>query len=162
MVPVATSDWATARPEVMSRSAAVSSAIPIPYTQDNRDRDRSGEKYKQDARWRGEGGENIDYREAFRLAELDKAGAQRMVYVTEGHASLGTRNTRFHSFFLTSQLPFASYPRIANDQRHTGGINALFFDGSARTIQLQQFDIGWPKSFSLRLRYLTTVPENVK
>jgi prepilin-type N-terminal cleavage/methylation domain-containing protein/prepilin-type processing-associated H-X9-DG protein len=85
--------------------------------------------------------------------------AARLIFVTEGHHNLAINELRYHHFFLTSQLPFGAFPRIANDQRHPGGLTALFFDGHARPMNLYKLDIGWPNSHGLRMRWFSDVPE---
>lgn len=144
-------------PNEKSHFDYVSSAIPIPYTQKNYDHDADGGGNRGKG-YRPENADSTDYRMAFRISEIERHGAMRLIYVTDSHVSLGHADTRFHTFFLASQLPFGAYPRIASDLRHTGGLNALFFDGSARTVSMQQFDVGWPNRIGLRLRYLTTLP----
>ena len=57
-----------------------------------------------------------------------------------------------------SQIPFGVAPRIANDQRHPTGINAMFFDGHARAMALEEMDIGWPNAIVDRLRWFTVIP----
>jgi prepilin-type processing-associated H-X9-DG protein len=67
----------------------------------------------------------------------------------------------FHDLFFASQLPFGAWPRIANDQRHPGGLNNLFFDGHAETFSLHKVDIGWPSSLGMRLRWFARVGRNL-
>ncbi len=97
------------------------------------------------------------------VSKLDELAAviqpARTIYVTEAHASLLWDEFRYHHFFIASQLPFGPNPRIASDQRHPGGINALFFDGHAKTLSLKTVDPGWPNSLGIRLSLFTRVPE---
>jgi prepilin-type processing-associated H-X9-DG protein len=81
------------------------------------------------------------------------------MYVTESHTSLWWRTDacRYHHFFLGSQLPFGGLPRIANDQRHPAGINTLFFDGHAQTMDLHQIDVAYPNPLDLRLKHCTVM-----
>jgi prepilin-type processing-associated H-X9-DG protein len=81
-----------------------------------------------------------------------------MVHITEAHVTLPIHDLRWHDAFFASQLPFGAHPRIANDQRHPGGINALFFDSHAETMKLTTMDPGWPEPLHERLRYFTVMP----
>ena len=135
----------------------VASAMPIPYTLYNETYDRSNDPP-------GDGfvGEPIlppNYVGAYRLGNLDRYGPGRFILVTESHVSLARqlRSIRFHHFFYTSQLPFGHLPRIANDARHNGQINALFFDGHAESMSYFRVDPGWPRDRNDRLG-LFTVP----
>ncbi len=55
-------------------------------------------------------------------------GASGIVYISEGHRSLLATLT-LHDAFRGAHLPRGREPRVAVDQRHPGGINALFYDG---------------------------------
>ncbi len=135
----------------------VASAMPIPYPEGQIEFDVNGG---------GQAGDefapsvNTPYYEGTR--KLDELAGivqpAQTIYVTEAHKSLYWDDYTFHHFFLTSQLPFGSRPRIASDQRHPGGINALFFDGHAKTLRLKTVDPGWPNSLGLRLGLFTRVP----
>ncbi len=89
----------------------------------------------------------------FRLADL--------IFITEGHVSLPTRELRYHDLFFTSHLPFGAWPRVGNDMRHPGGINSLFFDGHAATMSHNKMDAGYGKSIGLRLRWFAVVDEEL-
>ncbi len=94
-----------------------------------------------------------------KLSEIERVrNPSDTIYITEAHVSLQWDEYRFHHFFLASQLPFTRNPRIANDQRHPGGLNCLFFDGHAKTLSLKSIDPGWPNSLGLRLRWFATPP----
>jgi len=80
------------------------------------------------------------------------------VYVSEAHVQLMWSEFRFHHAYLMAQIPFGVHPRIANDQRHPGGLNAMFFDGHARAMPLHVMDSGWPDSLGERLRWFTVLP----
>ncbi|MCH7870954.1 MAG: type II secretion system protein [Planctomycetes bacterium] len=139
----------------------VTSAIPIPYTARNRSRD-VGNAGQRGERYRGEGG-TMDYIGLYGINGVDRYGPAKLVLTTEAHESLyrgWPQGVRFNHFFFGSQLPFAAWPRIANDARHEGFINCLFFDGHAASIQLTQFDIGWPKDLALRMRWISTPVED--
>jgi prepilin-type processing-associated H-X9-DG protein len=98
------------------------------------------------------------------------ASPSQIVLTTESHKRMpatrqppGTNQFpppefRFHHIFLTSQLAFGLYPRMANDQRHPGGLNAGFFDGSGRTMTLRRFDPGWPNTLGMRLKHFAVPP----
>ena len=151
----------------------IASAFPIKYTQASVDYDVAGGGDAGDE-YRGEnaGTENDVYRDHYRMTEFEGvASPSQIVMATESHGRLpatrqpaGTNQYpppefRFNHFFLTSQLSFGLYPRMANDQRHPGGLNAGFFDGSARTMSLKKFDPGWPSSLGMRLKYFAVPPE---
>jgi prepilin-type N-terminal cleavage/methylation domain-containing protein/prepilin-type processing-associated H-X9-DG protein len=89
---------------------------------------------------------------------LMKQSSARVIFTTEAHKNLPTTDLQFHDLFMAHQLPFGSFPRIANDLRHPNGINASFFDGHAERMNLHNLDAGWPKPAGERLRYFTTVP----
>ncbi len=136
----------------------VASAMPIPYTV---------QQIEYDVPGGGDQGDEFEpatgVPDYIWTSKLDAIAAvtnpARKIYVTEAHVSMRWDQYRFHHFFLTSQLPFGARPRIANDQRHPGGINALFFDGHAVTLPLRKVDPGWPNSLGLRLSLFTEVPD---
>ena len=136
----------------------VSSALPIPYPQSQIAFDVPGGGRPGDAFRPGPTPPHYD--DVSRLDELATViQPARTIYVTEAHESLLWDEYRYHHFFLASQLPFGRNPRIASDQRHPGGINALFFDGHAATLPLKTVDPGWPNSLGIRLSLFTRVPE---
>ncbi|MCA9244681.1 MAG: DUF1559 domain-containing protein [Phycisphaerales bacterium] len=141
----------------------VASAVPTPYTPYAVRADIAGGGRAGDA-FQGVSGFN-EYRAFFRLEDVANAGLY--VYITENHTSLfqpGSffvqRSLRFHTFFLTSQLPFGSYPRVASDIRHPGGIDMVFYDGHVETNLPSWLDVGWPYSLGQRLIHVTEVPES--
>ena len=85
----------------------------------------------------------------------------KVIYITESFQTLhsdirasGNPNAYlFNAFFIGMHLPFAGNPRIANDRRHPGGINSVFFDGHADTLPLSSLDPGWPTPLSIRLQW---------
>jgi prepilin-type processing-associated H-X9-DG protein/prepilin-type N-terminal cleavage/methylation domain-containing protein len=140
----------------------VASAFPIPYLESSINADTAGE-----LEWDAEGGyegENVPgYRPCSKLDRVaGRANPAGIIYVTEAHTSLPWSNReglRFHHVFLGSQLPFGGKPRMANDQRHPGGINALFFDGHGENMDFHYIDPGWPNPLSRRLRWFTVMPD---
>jgi len=147
----------------------VSSAFSIPYGQAAAELDDVGTDPKPDAAYQGVSNPVLQqfYIQASRRFDIAAVvNPAQIIYVTEAHISLppndDERTFRFHHFFLGSQLPFALYPRIANDQRHPGGINAMFFDSHAEVMPLRQIDSGWPNSLGDRLRYFTVVPDEFR
>gem|GEM_PF-1223524 len=134
----------------------VASAMPLPY---------SREQIEYDIAGGGRAGDNYEPErppEYVRLGKLsdiaDRANPGRIIYVSEAHVSLEWNEFRFHHFVLTSQLPFGARPRIASDQRHPGGITAMFFDGHAAALPLKTIDPGWPNSIGIRLGLFSIVP----
>ncbi len=144
----------------------VSNAFPIPYTDADAVYDVAGGGFAGDS-YRGEPAP--DYAEMFKLDELAKAGfsPSRFIFVTEPHISLASEvpkdetgtEIRYHSCFVTSQLPFGLYPRVASDRRHPGGLNNLFWDGSGHTLSLNSMDAGYGNTLGMRLRWFTTYKE---
>ena len=133
----------------------VVSAFPLPYTERNIERDRDGGGECGDG---AEAEGNYDVVQFFRLTEFGQANPARVIYITEAHESLEHRDHRLHDLFFTSQLPFGALQRVADDARHPGGLNALFFDGHAETMDHHRMDAGWPNPLSRRLRWFTTMP----
>ena len=148
----------------------VASAMSIDYTQPIIDYDVGGGGEAGD-RWRGENGPTESYRDHYRMTEFEGVkNPADCVFVTEGHKFLPVRypppgtlvdtlpQFRYNHFFMTSQLPFGAFPRIANDQRHPAGLSTLTFDGSARMMQLRKMDPGWPNSLAIRLQHFSRPP----
>jgi len=107
-------------------------------------------------------GSGTIYSESVKLESFPaEANPAHIIYVTEAHVSLPWQNTgpRLHHVFLGQQLPFGERPRIANDQRHPGGINALFFDGHGRVMDHREMDPAWPNPLDKRLRWFTIMPD---
>ena len=140
----------------------VSSAMPIPYEQSNLDADTDADWiWDKEGSFAGEYG-GPQYM-AFSKLESFPTGTNQasFIYVTESNISLDWENgaTRFHHFFLGSQLPFANLPRIARDQRHPAGLNAAFFDGHVENMDLYKMDVGYPNPRSLRLKWFTVMKD---
>ena len=133
------------------------SAFPLPYTQNNIDRDDFGPPGDDP---HGEAQNQFDRVIFFRSTTLDRVNPGRVVYLTEAHAKIWTNNVGLHDIFAASQLPFGVYPRTSNDRRHPGGINALFFDGHAETMPFHQMDAGWPNPIGIRLHWFTVMPDD--
>ncbi len=100
----------------------------------------------------------VNMRLTFASLTRMKQDTSRIIYLTEGHAKLPTDIVQLHDLFLSSQLPLASFPRIASDLRHPGGINALFFDTHVERMTHRAMDAGYPQPRSVRLRWFTTEP----
>ena len=130
----------------------VVNAFPLPYTERNVRQDEegggeTGNQSRSESRY-----DNVQF---FKLTDFGDANPAALIYVTEAHKSLKVRDPTLHDVFFTSQLPFGAFPRIANDLRHPGGINALFFDGHAETMPHHRMDIGWSNPIGQRLRWFT-------
>jgi len=141
----------------------VVSAFPMPYPQSSIDADQG-----EDLIWDAEGGyqgESVPgYMEATRIEDIPPGvSAGDKIYLTEAHVSLpwGPRRwgLRFHTVFLTSQLPFGGLPRIANDQRHPAGLNTVFFDGHGKTMAHHDIDVAYPNTIDKRLKWFTVMPD---
>jgi prepilin-type N-terminal cleavage/methylation domain-containing protein/prepilin-type processing-associated H-X9-DG protein len=144
----------------------VVSAFSIPYTEYAIDRDQGLQWVPGGGVYEGEDYDPqapVYYLEASKVEDFPTGtNPSDFIYVSEVHKYMPwypiNCNLRFFTFFFTSHLPFAGKPRIANDQRHPGGINALFFDSHARTMDLHQLDVGYPQPLSKRLRWFTILP----
>jgi prepilin-type N-terminal cleavage/methylation domain-containing protein/prepilin-type processing-associated H-X9-DG protein len=77
------------------------------------------------------------------------------IFLTEAHRTMPSADFILHDVFFTSQLPFGAFPRIANDARHLGFVNALFFDGHVEAMSFKRMDAGWPLKHQFRLRWFT-------
>jgi prepilin-type N-terminal cleavage/methylation domain-containing protein/prepilin-type processing-associated H-X9-DG protein len=141
----------------------VASAMPTPYARLNFDYDMGA-----NLQWEPEGGqEGVElgatvYMEVSKLEAFPPGTSPAdLIYVTEAHTTLPTRynSTMFHHFFVGEHLPFSGRPRIANDQRHPGGMDALFFDGHVESMDLHQMDPAWPNPLDKRLRWFTVIPQ---
>ena len=141
----------------------VASAFPIPYEQRSLDLDSDADlEWENSGEFQGESTSSpYIWRRKIEDFPTDVSPAT-LIYVTEAHVSLPWKGggPRFHHVFLASQLPFGNHPRMANDQRHPGGINGLFFDGHAETKDLHQIDVGYPNFRDKRLRYFTVMPDD--
>ena len=142
-------------PDPDSKLDYITNAMPIPFSA--LQADRSGTLEFSDADAVGVPIGTVDY-VAFRRSDWSKrVNPAKLIYITGSAARLresfeGTMLFRFHAFFIGAHLPFAGNPRIGNDRRHPGGMNALFFDGHAETMSLNQMDPGWPNALSIRLQ----------
>ena len=142
----------------------VASAFPIPYLQSSINADSAGE-----LTWDGEGGyegEGVPgYRPCSKLDRVaGRANPAGIIFITEAHTSLPwtdeENGLRFHHIFLASQLPFGGKPRMANDQRHPGGINTMFFDGHGQNMDHHYMDCAYPNTLDKRLRWFTVMPDD--
>lgn len=142
----------------------VANAMPIPYTWDNIGFDSGSLEWAPEGETEGVPmNMPVTYVGMWKLERMPPEGNPAgLVYVTEGHTSLPWKGDgpRLHHFFLAQQLPFAYFPRIANDQRHLGGINALFFDGHVDTMDLHQLDPAYPNPYDHRLKWFTIMPDD--
>jgi prepilin-type N-terminal cleavage/methylation domain-containing protein/prepilin-type processing-associated H-X9-DG protein len=150
----------------------VASAFDIPYTQQDLDYDLNSDSLIWDPEnsWKDSSGVQVGdtgYRETRKRSEFTAgASSGAYIYATESNTVLPwgrlpneCGGTKFYAFFLTMQLPFGGVPRIANDQRHPGGLNASFFDGHVQTLDLHEMDPGYPNTIDRRLRYFTLMPD---
>ena len=162
-------DEEPASPSVMPLDY-VTSAVPIPYTENNFAYDRGRMTFDF-----FEPPNPVDvnltaYVQRRRLEDF-MAGVSPAdyIYVTEGHTGLDTKTPGalvFHHFFAGSQLPFAAEPRMAVDSRHPAGVNAMFFDGHVETMELHELDPATDGNdfdeYCRRLKHITYVPESFR
>jgi prepilin-type N-terminal cleavage/methylation domain-containing protein/prepilin-type processing-associated H-X9-DG protein len=140
------------------------SAFAIPYTRDSITHDTDLQWVPGGGNYQGEA-PGPHYVGASKLEDFPPGTSPSgFIYVTEVHKYMPWDprriGLRFFTCFYASQLPFAGKPRIANDQRHPAGINALFFDSHAQTMELHQMDPGFPQVLSKRLRWFTILPDD--
>lgn len=159
-------------PDPRSTLDYVSHAMAIPYTQSALDLDQGQDQFGDDAS-DGVSSTVTDDSNYKAITQLDEIGNSKSpadtILATEAHISLSLgadgagnwKDVRFHHFFLMSQLPLAGNPRIANDQRHPGGINAVFFDGHGETLGIKEMDPAWPADWDLRARWFTIFPAHL-
>ena len=140
-------------------------AMPIPFTKINAQASMQSMEPSQSPEASGVAVDSVWYY-GFRK-EGDVRRPAEFVYLTEVSSDLIERiegsmesgvsyNFRFQHFFLASHLPLAGNPRIGFDKgshtRHPGGINNMFFDGHAETLDLSKMDPGFPNSMAIRLQ----------
>ena len=145
----------------------VASAMPIPYTQNNYNHDNGGMEWDPTGEGQPEDYNNYDSNNYISQSKLESFPARTnpasATHVTEVNQSVAWKyggnptGPRFHHFFIAMQLPFGGRPRIADDQRHPSGLNCLFFDGHAATIDIHQLDVGYPYSHARRLKYFSVM-----
>jgi len=140
----------------------VCNAMPIPYERENAARSQALEPGDDpigipvDSVWYvGERRESQIPRQSDFIYIADASERLFETAMQTGGAGEQGQNFRFNHFFLTSHLPFAGEPRVAQRSRHSGGVNCLFFDGHAQTLAPNQIDPGWPNSQALRLKWFT-------
>lgn len=129
----------------------VANAFQFPYTPRNNDDPGQGA---------GDGPQSSSLaREYFTpLSKLDAMRPAERIFITEAHAAMPTDLPLWGTvcdLFSLRHLPFANTPRVANDQRHPGGVTAVYFDGHAIPQSPLSIDPGWPAPFGDRLRKLT-------
>jgi prepilin-type N-terminal cleavage/methylation domain-containing protein/prepilin-type processing-associated H-X9-DG protein len=142
----------------------VANCMPIPMLPEYLGEDQEGWKWDPDG-WASPFAAGLTpYVSSYRISDFGNNGISPadLVLATEGHVSLIRHaDSRiddalvFHHFFALSQIPFAAAPRVANDQRHIGGLDCLFFDGHAKVVPLKTLDVGWPNTPEVRLKYFS-------
>ncbi len=136
----------------------VVSSFPMPYPLSSINRDGNGGRRGR----RAQGQPDLDAVVFFRLTDFTGAiSPGDKIYITEAHERLPDTTFNLHDLFYTSQLPLGAFPRISNDRRHPGGINALFFDGHVETLGIKRLDAGWPSKIQFRLKWFTVLPKGV-
>ncbi len=145
----------------------VASTFPIPYHPLNATWDQGNMLWSQDGGHISVPSNEIVYEASSKIEAFEPGlSPADFIYATEAHTSLPNKDVgsselggpHFHHVFLGAHLPFAGEPRIANDERHPGGINGMFFDGHVRTLELHQIDPGYGAKYSRRLKWFTFVP----
>lgn len=113
----------------------------------------------------GDGPQNGNSAKAAQWFKLDRFGrraATDFVYVTEAHEKMSlpasTTWGQLTNLFAPDHIPLGGAPRVANDQRHPGGITALFFDNHAVSKSIRWYDPGPGASVPDRLRRYTFDP----
>ena len=139
----------------------ITNAFPMPYAQGSMDADAGNLQWAENPE---EGGAPLEdaYIGASKLDDLPPAvSPDGFIYITEVNTAIPWKNlgTRYHHAYLAAQLPFGGWARMADDQRHPGGLNALFFDQHVATLDLHEIDVAYPNFRDKRLRYFTVMPD---
>lgn len=100
-------------------------------------------------------GDGTGIRRTFANLTRGRMDTSREIYLTEAHEAMPTDSVELHDLFYSSQLPRGSFPRVSNDKRHPGGVNAVFFDTHVERIPLTSLDVGSPRPRAERLRWFT-------
>ncbi len=119
---------------------------------------QAGETYRNIGSHDNNGNPLVPQEQYFRLTDFGRRSPSELIYITEAHTSLPSDRLDYHDVMQASMIPFGAFPRVANDRRHPRGVTALFFDGHADVLPLNELDPGWPSDIGFRLRYFTTVP----
>lgn len=137
----------------------VASEFPLPYSQSNTEYDLLFDAPPDpNAAWQGVGVGTVAIVSMSRLDDIAMfKDPAETIYVSEAHVQLKWDDFTFHHAFVMAQIPFGVQPRLANDQRHQGRMNAMFFDGHARGMRLHRMDAGWPNTLETRLRWFTAI-----
>ncbi|GMU82758.1 MAG: prepilin-type N-terminal cleavage/methylation domain-containing protein [Phycisphaerales bacterium] len=93
------------------------------------------------------------------LGKLGRVSPTELIYVTEAHALMPAPPSGnwgvYTDVFIANHMPLALQPRIANDDRHPGGITAMYFDGRGAIQKLRKIDPGAPYTLRDRIRKFT-------
>lgn len=93
------------------------------------------------------------------INNMGARSASQFIYVTEAHQGMPLPDTPnwaiLTDLFLPNHLPLAGFPRVANDQRHPGGVGCMFFDGRAEMLPVRSIDPGGPVPMRERMRRFT-------
>jgi prepilin-type N-terminal cleavage/methylation domain-containing protein/prepilin-type processing-associated H-X9-DG protein len=114
----------------------------------------------------GDGPQTVGRRSEQEFIGLDDLGQMRAaerIYITEAHQEMPTGRRQWGTFldlFIARHMPLAVEPRVANDQRHPAGLNALFFDSHVQTMSIFRMDPGWPAEAADRVRWFTELAED--
>ena len=100
-------------------------------------------------------GNEENNRRTFASLTRNITDTSRLIYLTEAHEALPTDSVELHDLFFSSQLPQAAFPRVSNDPRHPGGVNAVFFDTHVERVPHSSLDPGQPQPRAARLRWFT-------
>jgi len=144
----------------MSYMDYITNAMPIPFTNINAEKSITSDGMQEGTTAEPTVGWTEIWYHGFRK-DSDVRRPADFIYITEistwlvSQEGIGRLSPRHHAFFLASHIPFAGGPRTAFDQRHPGGLNALFYDQHAETLGSSQIDPGFPNSMALRLRYFS-------
>lgn len=148
----------------------ISNAMPLPFSRLNANASDADMQWRADGRGEEADVYNLHYEWTSRRSHIGRTvNPGQLIFITEGHRELMTllpENWQpcysLFAFYLASQLPFAGVPRIANDGRHQGTINSLYFDGHADNRSLHAMDPGWPNTIGVRLWLFSPLAADVR